>query len=414
MKKPKIAILTLKNSYRYGGVLSSVKVVYNFCLDYFEPTVFFLGFDPDIATSIKRGSLTSSSRSLTYFGMNCVEVGARWAFWEPGHYAYTINHWRTLLQDYDYFFMVSGTSIAAHPLALLDKKFVMWVSTLYNDDRDKRVAQLTGMRKLIDSCAYKRMNAIEKKILNAANLIFPLSSYSAKQLNFVVPGVDRKFVSCGFPITLPDNISENKNEQIVIAVGRFSDPRKNFPMLLRMFEQVHQVNDQARLVVVGKKPLPIEYQDYVDKPCMKNIWFVGQVSDADLKALYQRAKVMVISSYQEGFGIVGVEALSYGIPVIATMCGGTVDYTLDGITGYRVAIDDDETMARYVIELLRNKLLHKQLSLNARDFIKKNYSYPVVYKTFKQGLIAVYPELAKLFKRKKKTLTKNSIQEVGL
>jgi len=53
IKKPKIAILSLKNSYGYGGVLSSLKVAHDFCNKYFDPTVFFLGFEPAISTSLK-------------------------------------------------------------------------------------------------------------------------------------------------------------------------------------------------------------------------------------------------------------------------------------------------------------------------------------------------------------------------
>ena len=52
-KKPKIALLTIRNTYNYGGVLSCLKVAYQFCEKYFDPTVFFLGFDKEISTSIK-------------------------------------------------------------------------------------------------------------------------------------------------------------------------------------------------------------------------------------------------------------------------------------------------------------------------------------------------------------------------
>lgn len=405
MQKPKIALLTLRNSYQYGGVLSSVKVVYEFCKQYFEPTVFFLGFDPDVATSIKRGVFTSSTRPLTYFGMNCVEVGARWAFWEPGHYAYSLSHWKQVLDGYDYFFMVSGTCIAAHPLCLLDKKFVMWVSTLYEDDRANRVATMKGIRKIIDSCAHPFMKSIEQDALRKASIIFPLSSYSKEKFLTVVDTIEEKMIPCGFPLDIPTIKLEEKKEKIIIAVGRFSDPRKNFPMLLRMFERVYEANKEARLFVVGMKPLLAEYEHVSEKKFMENIWFAGQVGNADLHELYKRAAVMVVTSYQEGFGIVGIEALARGVPVIATECGGTVDYTIDGLTGYRVAIDDDETMARYVLEVLRNESLCLQLSLAGQQFVAKHYSHAVVYKQFKKGLVAAYPELASLF-RKRKVLSK--------
>ena len=50
MNKPKIAILTIKNSYKYGGVLTCVRKLYKFCEKHFDPTVFVLSFDKDIST----------------------------------------------------------------------------------------------------------------------------------------------------------------------------------------------------------------------------------------------------------------------------------------------------------------------------------------------------------------------------
>ncbi len=169
-KKPKIAILTIRNSYNYGGVLSSLKVAYQFCENYFEPKVFFLGFETEVATSVRAFKFTSATKPLSYFGMNCVEIGARWAFWEPGHYKFTLPAWRELLADYDYFFVVSGTCIAAHPLVLLNKKFTMWVGTTYNEDRAERVKQLGFARHLLNIVAQKECSPLKKRFLKRPTL----------------------------------------------------------------------------------------------------------------------------------------------------------------------------------------------------------------------------------------------------
>lgn len=397
-RKPKIAIISLRNTYNYGGVLSSLKVTYQFCQKYFDPTVFFLSFDPELATSIHRLKFASSSKPLSYFGMNCVEIGARWSFWEPGHYAFTQPTWEKLLHDYDYFFVVSGTCIAAHPLVLLNKTFAMWVGTPYTEDRSERVKEFDGINYIIDQLASRKMLSIEKNILKSAAYIFSISSYAQQKFEAILqtPRINHSW--CGFPIDCDKVPPLNKNkENILIAVGRFSDPRKNIDMLIKTFSLIYEKNKFTKLYVVGKKPSNEKLYDFCDVPCRENIIFTGQISSADLTALYRRATAMLITSHQEGLGIVGLEALLHGTPVIATQCGGPEDFIEEGRNGYLVPIDDVCAMAEKALLLISDSILHYQLSTYAHDFIHKHYSLPSIHTILKQGLITIYPELEQLF-----------------
>ena len=403
MKKPKIAILTIRNSYDYGGVLSSLRVVHNFCSTYFQPTVFFLGFTPDIATSLRSFKLTSSLKPISYFGMNCIEVGARWAFWEPGHYWFTLDTWEELFAEYDYFFVVSGTCIAAHPLMLLNKKFVMWVGTAYNDDRSERVKHLTGMRKIINTFAEIPMNNIEFNVLQSSKFTWAISNYAKQAFEGKLGGGQPNLTRCGYPVDtsfyqLPAGKTLER-EDIIIAIGRFSDPRKNIDMLLRSFDLIYQQSPHLKLYVIGMKPESEKLLPYVDLASYENIVFTGQVSGEDLHNLCRRARLMLITSFQEGLAIVGLEAMMYGVPVIATKCGGPLDYVIDDETGYLVDINDDASMAHYALQILNTPTLEARLSKNALKLIKKNFSQQKTYELFQQGLIATYPELVQLFRQ---------------
>jgi len=396
--KPKIAIISVRNTYNYGGVLSSLKVMHNFCQQYFEPTVFFLGFDRAVATSIRSLKFSSTFQSLTYFGMHCVEVGARWAFWEPGLYKNTIPTWQLLLQDYDYFIVVSGTCIAAHPLLLLNKPFAQWIGTPYEEDRAERVKQLTGIHFLIDKLASQRMKKIEKEILQKARFTWAISSYAKIQFEQILQEKKQNTIICGYPIDCSKILPINPNkEKIILAVGRFSDPRKNSEMLVRAFDKIHRQIPDLMLYIVGKKPPSDKMSLFATYSCFKNIVFTGQVSTADLTTLYRRASLLLITSHQEGLGIVGLEAMLHGTPVIATNCGGPQDYVIDGKTGYLVDINDDETMARKAIELLKDKQLLKVFRQQARQHIEEHFSWESIHELFKQGLIATYPELDAFF-----------------
>lgn len=398
-QKPKIAILSIRNTYDYGGVLTSLKVIYKFCSIYFEPTVFFLGFDKEISANLRSFKFVSSTKPLTYFGMNCVEIGARWAFWEPGHYSFTSSEWKNQLEGFDYFFAVSGTGIAAHPLVLLKKKFAMWVSTPYDDDRSERVKKMSGIYRLIDRLASPCMHRIEKKILKNASYIFALSNYSKIQFERLLGKSRNNMVLCGFPTDL--KIKDPRTlplEPVIIAVGRFSDPRKNIDMLMRAFEKISVTIPTAKLYVVGQKPSDEKLHDFAQQySSFKKITFTGQVTQADLNSLYRIASLMLVTSYQEGLGIVGLEALAHGIPIVATNCGGPGDYVIENYTGYLASINNDTCMATKAIKILNNPELHLKMMRNAVQFIKDNLTTEKIYTIFKQGLSKTYPELESWF-----------------
>jgi len=398
-QKPKIAILTIRNSYNYGGVLSNLKVAYEFCEQYFTPTVFFLGFDPDVATSVRRRKFTSSVKPLVYFGMNCVEVGARWSFWEPGHYQFTLSHWKALLKDYDYFFAISGTCIAAHPLALLKKKFAMWIGTPYFEDREERIKQLTGVHKILNALAHKRMMAIEQNIIDNAQTTFAIGSYVYKKMQSMRTNTSNNLVHCGFPIDCSKaSLTPQPKENIILAVGRFTDPRKNVAMLMHVFDGIYKQTPTMRLYVVGVKPTNEKMLAWMALPSFKNVSIVGQVGSEDLTKLFKKASLLLITSHQEGLGIVGLEALLHGTPVVATDCGGTRDYVIDGKTGFLVNVNDTQAMIQKSVELLTNTTLHKQCSIEGQTLIREQFSLPKIYTKLQDGLSFVYPELHDWFK----------------
>ncbi|MBM3887267.1 glycosyltransferase family 4 protein, partial [Candidatus Dependentiae bacterium] len=195
--KPKIAILSIRNSYGFGGVFATLKVVHDFSQKYFEPTIFYLSYDAEISAHLRGFQWQSTNRNATFFGMNCVEIGSRWAFWEPGHYIFTMKQWREALKDFDYFFVVSATPIAGHPLVQLDKKFVIWISTSYDQDRTERVKQLKGIRWLINKCAQPAMRFIEKQILAKASHVLALSSYSRSEFLKTLQNRKKEMSICG-------------------------------------------------------------------------------------------------------------------------------------------------------------------------------------------------------------------------
>jgi glycosyltransferase involved in cell wall biosynthesis len=102
---------------------------------------------------------------------------------------------------------------------------------------------------------------------------------------------------------------------------------------------------------------------------------MGRVSDAELLASYRSADVFLLPSNQEGFGIVYVEAMRQGCPVIAGNHGGAPEVVDHGVTGFLVEHGDEEAIATRVAELLEDPELRTRMGLAARARVEELFTH---------------------------------------
>jgi glycosyltransferase involved in cell wall biosynthesis len=398
IQKPRIAILTI-HPLNYGGVLTVLKIVHHFCTRFFEPTLFFPSFDASLCRSLKHPFNKPSIKETEYFDMQSIEIGTAWSIWEPGHYQNTIHLWQEALKDFDYFFVVSGTVIAAHPLALLKKKHVIWAATSYDEDRAVRKNNFSLPHTIIDKLAHSKMLAIEKQILKQASAIGAMSAYTQRMLEEIRVTHIPKIRYIGVPVnpieSLPDKTATP--EKIIIAVGRFDDPRKNADLLFSAFEILYAHDRNTRLVIIGKQPEKYLIEKYKNSPAFDAITLTGHISDAELNTWYRQADLLLITSHQEGLGIIGLEAMAHGIPVVSTDCGGPRDFVYSNKNGFLVPLNDPKSMAQAALKILTDDTLAQTMRKNAYEYVQNNASYKKTEQLFQRMLSDVYPELANLF-----------------
>ena len=289
--------------------------------------------------------------------------------------------------------------MVAYPLVQLNKKFPMWIAAPYLDDKVQRKDMLSGTRYLLDKLASFKMQKIEKTIIEKADFIWALSKYTKIRFEQILQNKRENMVICNFPMELKaiKTTLRQKKEKRIIAVGRFSDPRKNIEMLFRVFSKLYKDMPELKLYIVGSKPDENDLLYYNFEPSFKNIIFTGSVDVDELQKLYNQSDLMLITSYQEGLGIIALEALSYKVPVVATDCGGTRDCVIDDINGYLVKINDDEDMYKKALQILSSKELSKKFGENGFKLVEDNFSVARIHAIFKMGLIKTYPELKNLF-----------------
>ena len=132
-----------------------------------------------------------------------------------------------------------------------------------------------------------------------------------------------------------------RGQPLVLASGRLV-AAKNFGALVRAFARVEP--NTARLVIIGEGPERAAIAAEIDRAGLgARVALPGYV--AEPWDLYAHADCFVVSSRTESFGMVVVEALAHGLPVVSTDCGGPREILADGCFGCLVAQGDEAAMA---------------------------------------------------------------------
>jgi glycosyltransferase involved in cell wall biosynthesis len=106
------------------------------------------------------------------------------------------------------------------------------------------------------------------------------------------------------------------------------------------------------------------------------VHFNGYVPPDEMKNYYGACSVVVMSSvWPEPFGMVGIEAMRYALPVVAFDAGGIKEWLIDGCNGYLVPWMDRTQYAARVEELLRNKTLAREMGERGFQLVSHQYDF---------------------------------------
>jgi len=165
---------------------------------------------------------------------------------------------------------------------------------------------------------------------------------------------------------------ERANQVTLMHISNFR-PVKRVPDVIRVFARVAESLD-ARLILVGDGPdSGLALKMAQDLGIADRVVFVGVVDE--VAHLLPVADLLLLPSQTESFGLVALEAMASGVPVIASNVGGLPEVVGHGVTGYLAPVGDVEAMAAYAISILRDPSMHKRFSQSARRRAVQNFDY---------------------------------------
>jgi glycosyltransferase involved in cell wall biosynthesis len=142
-------------------------------------------------------------------------------------------------------------------------------------------------------------------------------------------------------------------------------PRKGLHTLL---VAVAQVRGEWQLSAVGRLEVDLNYVARIraEVEAHHGVSLLGRLTDAELRAQLETHHVLAVPSSYEGFGIVYLEAMAYGLPVIATTAGAAREIVTDGVDGFLVPPEDPNALAAALQALLDDRDRLRAMSLAAR------------------------------------------------
>ena len=171
------------------------------------------------------------------------------------------------------------------------------------------------------------------------------------------------------------NISPQR--PMLLYVGRVAH-EKNIGFLLKMLKQLILQQPEALLVITGEGPAEQSLHQQVQSLGIeKNVQFIGYLDrDTELNACYKAADIFVFASKSETQGLVLLEAMAQGTPVVAIAELGTASILVEG-QGAHIATEDETQFAQKVNELLINPMALSILGEVGKSYAQKNWSASV-------------------------------------
>jgi phosphatidylinositol alpha-mannosyltransferase len=154
----------------------------------------------------------------------------------------------------------------------------------------------------------------------------------------------------------------------ILFVGRL-EKRKGFRFLLSAFRRIKQSVPHARLIVAGAYDSDDQqpFSEYVREHALEDVCFVGWVSDQDLPRYYASCDIFCAPSTGfESFGLILLEAMAAGKPIVTSDIPGYRTVMTDGHEGLMVPPEHDKALSHALIRLLRDRAEREAMGRRGR------------------------------------------------
>lgn len=268
---------------------------------------------------------------------------------------------RKAMQDAEQVHVIGGVALHGY-MAPPQIPQILWVGTTIGDERRPNLPVLDLPRRILHSVTLPSLERIEAEVIRSARRVFSQSPKTASSL--LRRGVSgSRLELLPVPIDTARFRPRGHRRSGMLFVGRARDPRKGFTTLLELMSKSDLLRETGVDVVS-------EFPPIVPKALRPYVRWRGRV-DA-VEEVFSRAEAFVLTSRQEGLGIVVFEALASSTPVVALASGGPDEWIR--VSGGGFVVRDGAEFIRRVEGLLGDPALRDSMGSAGRKWVQANMS----------------------------------------
>jgi glycosyltransferase involved in cell wall biosynthesis len=293
-----------------------------------------------------------------------------------------------ILREYDLVQVVAGHPAWAYVTKDLHRPTALQVATLASVERASQNEKRRGLAGTWHALMTRVATRMGDWALQTVDTAFVENEWMETYVQNVAPTTNTVFAPPGVDTeTFRPSDTPYTDREYILSVGRFADPRKNVHLLFETYARLKEClgPDVPNLVLAGRTAPPCSAWDVAEQHGITDsILFFEDVSLDRLVDLYREAKLFVLSSDEEGLGLVILEAMACGVPVVSTDCGGPATVVQDGETGRLVPTGDADKLADAAAGLLRDASRLKAMGASSRERIVSEFSEEATIRRFRE------------------------------
>jgi glycosyltransferase involved in cell wall biosynthesis len=231
--------------------------------------------------------------------------------------------------------------------------------------------------KFISPNRHLALRAWIRRLLRHANVVVGQSTNTIENMReFYAPDVNAVRIPLGiqrprFHAVSREHYGFSQDDTLLVTIGRLI-PRKAISQLLAVMEALKE--EKVRLLILGTGPQASPLKAEVENRHIENrVVFLGHVEEADKFRILQISDLYVSTSQHEGFGLVFLEAMACGLPVVCYDFGGQTDFLQDRENGYLVPLNDLDAFTKRCDFLISNPELRKMMGEKSKRKVEEEF-----------------------------------------
>lgn len=273
------------------------------------------------------------------------------------------------LADARSLWVVTPLATHGHAAARSGRPYGIWAGTSLAEEWAGRARGLDPARRVAQRLSAPTLRRLEASVLAGAARVYAIAPAARTAVAAAGGRPESEIEILPLPVDVETLAPEPDEDWLarlerpaLVFVGRADDPRKNLALLLEALPAIRRSHPDVRLRLIGRPPARVP----------DGVEVLGEVDS--LAAPLRESALLVLPSWQEGFGLVAAEALAAGVPVVTTPSGGPEELIRASRGGRVLAGWDAEELADAVSGLLGDADTLLRMRAAGREHVVREHS----------------------------------------